>query len=164
MAEKLTPKQKAKIVAKSLAEGKTQQEACLDAGYSLAVAKHKSGTVCKRKAVTKELLERYGKHSNKDVGILGIARLVEGVTDGYKRMEPRVRPQFIRMCLEVGGQIGQNALATNLRNDGNVPALAADMIARRIMEIQQERENRQAIPVEVVSTSQPADRHPLPSE
>ncbi|PYT49508.1 MAG: hypothetical protein DMG44_10610 [Acidobacteria bacterium] len=127
----------------------TKADAMRAAGYSELMVKHHSAKVCGTKLVREALFELAGKYTNKEIGTLGKARLIEQLESG--RVEPRLLPQLIRTAIEIGGDIGQNAIALHLHQaNPEIPPAAREMIAKRIVELQRQAENSTALLAEVI--------------
>lgn len=135
------------IIASELVEGKTEIEACLAAGVGKSHARANAYKIAKRPGVRAALMRIADELTNKQIGAIGKGKLIQMLED--PKVEDRVIVQAIRLALEVGGDVGA-AREVVMRHEIHVPPAAQEMIARRIMELQ----NQEAIDV--------AEGHALP--
>ncbi|SRR6266480_1177055 len=142
-------KERARIVASGLAKNFTKRASVRAAGYPESAVLHHATKICNSQMVRQALFEIAGRYTNKEIGTLGKARLIESLENG--KIEPRLLPQLIRTALEVGGDVGQNAIALHLHQaNPEIPPLAREMIAKRMLELQRQEENSTALLAEVI--------------
>lgn len=135
------------IVAAELVKGSTREAAVLKAGYSEKTARHAARKVVEGAGVRAALLRIAESLSNKDISQISKGKLVQILED--PEIEPRTIIQAIRMGLELGGEVGMNKELV-MRHEIHVPPAAQEMIARRIMELQEKAnaDTRCALPLE----------------
>ncbi len=141
------------IIASQLVEGKTQVEACIAAGIGKSHARANAYKIAKRRGVRAALMRIADELTSKQIGAMGKGKLVEVLED--PNVEDRTIVAAIRLALEVGGDVGA-AREVVMRHEIHVPPAAQEMIARRIMELQEasNADNRRALPLENLPVGQ----------
>src|SRR6266576_7134206 len=132
LAEGINPRDE--TIASELVDGKTEVDACIAAGYPKTKAQASAYKIAKRPGVRAALMRIADELTNKQIGAIGKGKLIQMLED--PNAEDRVIVQAIRMALEVGGDVGA-AREVVMRHEIHVPPAAREMIARRIMELQQ---------------------------
>jgi len=141
LAEGLNINPRHDIVAAELVKGSSRRMSVLKAGYSPKTARHAAKDIVESAGVRAALLRIAESLSNRDISQISKGKLVQILED--PEIEPRTIIQAIRMGLELGGEVGMNKELV-MRHEIHVPPAAQEMIARRIMELQQ-KENSHAI-------------------
>jgi hypothetical protein len=124
--------------------GKNRKRALLKAGFSESQASHDASEIINRQPFIDALVKLAGTMTNKEIGALSKGSLIELLGD--KDLELRTRIQAVRIGLEVGGEVGATKELV-MRHTIEVPPAAQEMIARRMLELQQ----ASAITVEAVN-------------
>src|SRR5216683_4798707 len=151
LAQGLNVDPRHKIVAEELIKpGVSQYAALKKAGYPETTARHMAKSVVNGKGVRAALLRIAESLSNRDISQISKGKLVEILED--PEIEPRTIIQAIRMGLELGGEVGMNKELV-MRHEIHVPPAAQEMIARRIMELQEQAnaDTRSTLSLENVS-------------
>jgi hypothetical protein len=134
LAEGLNIDPRHEIVAAELVKGTSQRQALLKAGYPDSTANHAAKGVCKGKGVRAALMRIAESLTNRDISQISKGRLVEILEN--PETEARIIISAVRMGLELGGEVGMNKELV-MRHEIHVPPAAQEMIARRIMELQE---------------------------
>lgn len=140
------------IAARELVKsgGKNKKRALLKAGFTPSQASHGAREIMSRPAFLEKLKEVGGLYTNKDLGAIGRGKLLEILQN--PELEYRTAIQASRMALEVGGEIGQNAIALHLHEaEQHLPPHIAQMLAQTIMDLKKQ----EAITVEATNAELP---------
>src|SRR5256885_2804119 len=82
------------------------------------------------------LIARGKQYNNKEIGYMAKARLVNAFEN--ESTDPRTMVQYVRLGLEVASEVGAGKdLTIRHQHMIEVPPAAQEMIARRIMELQE---------------------------
>lgn len=130
------PDERYAIAAKELVKsgGKNRKRALMKAGFSASQATHDASRIINRPEFIDELIKLSNSLTDKEIGLLSKGSLIKLLGD--KDLELRTRIQAIRIGAEIGGMVGATKELV-MRHTIEVPPAAQEMIARRILEIQQ---------------------------